>query len=387
MTLAQPSQRLDVVDALRGFALAAIALLHNLEHFDFYFVPEYLPDWLKQVDQGVWIVMFLLFAGKSYSIFALLFGLTFFIQSDNQARKGRDFKGRFLWRLMLLFAFGLINTMFYQGDILKTYAVIGIVLIPASLLPNRWLFALAIFCLLQPIEWMQLLQGLQHPVSKLPDPASWAMFGKMAAYITGNSFADTVAGNLGNGAKAVMHWTWESGRITQTAGLFMLGLLAGRTGMFHSVDTHRRTWKRILEVASIGYIPLYAASLHLPTLATNAAVQRPLQTLLTMWANLAFTAVLVAGFVLLFRRSGWRKAQMQLAPLGRMSLSNYVLQSILGSLIYYGYGLGLYAHTGASYSLLIGICLVTLQVLLSRWWLRTHAQGPLENLWHRLTWL
>ena len=73
------SPRLNVVDALRGFAIMAIMLLHNIEHFDFYFFPEYLPSWLKAIDKGIWDTMFFLFGGKAYAIFALLFGLTFYI--------------------------------------------------------------------------------------------------------------------------------------------------------------------------------------------------------------------------------------------------------------------------------------------------------------------
>ena len=123
----QPSSpsRLHVVDALRGFAIISIMLLHNLEHFDFYFLPEGLPSWMVAIDKVIWDTMFFLFGGKSYAIFAFLFGLTFFIQSDNQAKRGKDFRGRFAWRLVLLLGFGILNSAFYQGDILTIYALIG----------------------------------------------------------------------------------------------------------------------------------------------------------------------------------------------------------------------------------------------------------------------
>ena len=97
MSVSSPS-RLHVVDALRGFAIVSILLLHNIEHFDFYFKPENLPAWMVTMDQGIWDTMFFMFGGKSYAIFALLFGLTFFIQFNNQAQKGKDFRGRFAWR-------------------------------------------------------------------------------------------------------------------------------------------------------------------------------------------------------------------------------------------------------------------------------------------------
>ena len=97
----QSRPRIEVVDALRGFAVMAIILLHNIEHFNLYNFPEATTDFMKALDKGVWDTLFFLFSGKAYAIFALLFGFSFFIQFDNQARKGKDFRLRFFWRLVL----------------------------------------------------------------------------------------------------------------------------------------------------------------------------------------------------------------------------------------------------------------------------------------------
>ena len=101
MELSTKTSRIEVVDALRGFAVMAILLVHNLEHFIFPVYPESSPEWLTILDNGVLNVIFSLFAGKSYAIFALLFGFTFYIQSHNQLLKGKDFGYRFLWRMIL----------------------------------------------------------------------------------------------------------------------------------------------------------------------------------------------------------------------------------------------------------------------------------------------
>ena len=88
--LLKKNPRIEVVDALRGFAVMAIILVHNLEHFIFPVYPTHSPSWLTILDQGIFNGIFSLFAGKAYAIFALLFGFTFYIQSNNQKRQGKD---------------------------------------------------------------------------------------------------------------------------------------------------------------------------------------------------------------------------------------------------------------------------------------------------------
>ena len=121
--------RIEVVDALRGFAVMAIILVHNLEHFIFPVYPTEQPAWLAVLNDGVFNVIFSLFAGKAYAIFALLFGFTFYIQCHNQTKKGKDFGYRFLWRLVLLLGFATLNAAFFPaGDVLLLFAVVGLVL-------------------------------------------------------------------------------------------------------------------------------------------------------------------------------------------------------------------------------------------------------------------
>ena len=128
------SPRIEVVDALRGFAVMAIMLLHNIEHFNFYDFPTASSAFMEAMDKGIWETLFFLFSGKAYAIFSLLFGFSFFIQYNNQAKKGKDFRLRFLWRLFLLFIIGCFNGAFFPGDILVLYSIIGVVLV----LVCRW---------------------------------------------------------------------------------------------------------------------------------------------------------------------------------------------------------------------------------------------------------
>ncbi len=385
--MSSDTKRIQVVDALRGFALVAIMLVHNLEHFEFYFKPEGLPAWLVRFDQAVWGTVFFLFGGKAYAIFALLFGVTFAIQSEGQRKRGRDFRGRFAWRLLLLLCFGVVNSMLYQGDILMLYAVLGFVLIPFAAGSNRAALIGAAILMAQPYEWYNVFAALPEPARDLPDPASWALFGRSAAYFAGPSLLAEWWGNLTNGRIAVLLWTWEVGRVFQTMSLFLLGMVLGRLGLFRPSEENLRFWRRTLLIAVPSFVVFQALRATLGKFVAGEALARPLETIIGSWANAGFTAILVAGFVLLFSGRLGALLHRVFAPFGRMSLSNYIVQSLLGTIVYHGFGFGLYRVTGASVCLLIGVGLAALQWLLCVLWLRRFAQGPFEALWHRATWV
>jgi uncharacterized protein len=381
------SSRLDLVDALRGFAIVSIMMLHNIEHFDLYFTPPGAPAWLQSLNQGIWDTMFALFGGKSYAVFALLFGLTFHLQFDARAQRGDDFRPRFAWRMLLLLGFGLVNSAFYEGDILAIYAVLGLFLIPVARLRTRTVFLLACFLSLQPVAWIDALAALGSAPGKLPDPASWAYFGRANEYLMHGSLVDVWIGNLTNGKQAVLLWSWENGRMLQIPALFMSGMLAGRIGLFAVNDANRIVWRRIFAGALLLLGPLIFIHRHLEAWVPAEALRRPLDTICVPLLNLAAMLLLVTGFGLLYRHAAGARVLGMFRWLGRMSLTSYMMQSLVGTTLYYGFGFGLYESTGTVLALTIGIVLAVLQGIFSAWWLRHHKQGPLEALWHRLTWI
>ena len=381
------SSRLDLVDALRGFAIVSIMLLHNIEHFDLYFTPPGDPAWLKGLNQGIWDTMFALFGGKSYAIFALLFGLTFHLQFQARAQRGDDFRPRFAWRMLLLLGFGLVNSAFYEGDILAMYAVLGLALIPVARLRTRTVFLLACFLTLQPFAWIDAFAALGSAPGKLPDPASWAYFGRANEYLMHGSLLDVWIGNLTNGKQAVLMWSWENGRILQIPALFMFGMLAGRVGLFVVNDANHIVWRRIFFGVLLLLGPLFFLQSHLEAWIAAEALRRPLDTICLPLLKLDVMLMLVTGFALLYRRAAGQRVLGMFRWLGRMSLTSYMMQSLVGTTLYYGFGFGLYETTGTVFALTIGIVLAVLQGAFSAWWLRHHKQGPLEALWHRLTWI
>ncbi len=162
-----PNTRIDVADALRGLAVAGIIVYHAVEHFDV-FTQEPIAHTLP-CDEATGQALAWLLSGKMYGIFAMLFGLSFFIMNDNQQQRGRSFAGRFAWRMCLLFVFGLIDVAFYDGDILMLYAVYGLLLIPVSLLPSGAVWCLIGVLAIQPLELLCLLTHTSIDHSRLFD--------------------------------------------------------------------------------------------------------------------------------------------------------------------------------------------------------------------------
>src|SRR5690606_38612265 len=203
-----------------------------------------------------WDSLFFMFGGKSYAIFALLFGLTYAIQFYNQQQRGHDFSGRFLWRLLLLLVFGILNSIFFQGDILAIYAAVGIILVPFRKLSNKVVLISAIILMLQPLEWGKLIYILTQP--EYVEPASRAnlYFAQMSDYLIHGNFWEAAKGNLINGRTAVIYWSLENGRFFQTAALFLLGFLLGRTHKFHPTDENKQFWQKALILAALAFIPL-----------------------------------------------------------------------------------------------------------------------------------
>lgn len=393
--------RLEVVDALRGFAVMSILLLHNLEHFLFFTYPTDPPSWLAVMDCGVYHVTFSLFAGKAYAIFALLFGFTFYIQSDNQLRHGGDFGYRFLWRMILLAVFATVNAAFFPGgDVLLLFVVVSPVLFLMRNRSNRAVLLVSILFLLQPMELYHYIAHLMNPSHALPDLRVNEMYAEIAAYIASGNIRDFLVGNITLGQKASLLWAVGTGRFFQTAGLFLLGMYMGRKQLFISSPRNSIIWIRMLVVSAIAFAPLYV--LKEVVMNSGTIESKTIGTALDMWQKLAFTFVLISSFMTMYQGtmplkhpegntlpSGnlFSRLVSPLRIYGRMSLTNYLTQSIIGAFIYFPFGLSLAPHCGYTVSLFIGKFMFFIQICFCKWWLGRYRQGPLEHIWHKWTWL
>lgn len=374
------STRINVVDCLRGFAVCGIIIIHFLEHMNFYNFPE--PTAL---DQGIWDTVFFLGASKMYAIFALLFGFSCYIQHHNAQKRGSDFRGRFAWRMFLLFIWGIIDLFFYNGDILCTYAVIGLLLIPLVKAPDKVLVALAIFLFLQPVEIAYGIIGALNPSVPPMDVGIGPLWATLSDVCAGGSLLDVGHAGVRYGLQINFGWALENGRLTQTYLLFIIGMLIGRRRLFLDEGGNLETWKRILVASIISFAVFFPLWKIVPGLVGNKTVAHSLDVQLNMWRNFSMMAFYVSGIVLLYYRTRAQRAISRLAAIGKMSLTDYLFQSIVGGFLFYNWGLGLYRVSGHTMSFCIAIAFLFVLYFLCRWWASNHRRGPLEEVWARLT--
>lgn len=379
-------ERVDAADMLRGFAVLAIILLHSIEHFNFYFYPptDTQSTWLNFTDKAIWDGLFFMFGGKAYAIFAMLFGFSFFIQHDNQRMRGNDFRLRFCWRLLLLFCVGLVNAAFFTGEILVLYAIVGFVLVLTCRLSTKTLLVLAALCMLQPVSIYQLIRALCDP-TYIPFTSNTGEMWRMTYEAQSTaSFLGMVKVNLCQGQLASLGWAWDNGRFFQTAGLFITGMLIGRQGWFLRRNLHY--WGYVLAVSVCCFFPLYGLTNMIGDYISNASVLTPLKLIVASLSRLCFMFMIVCGLLFgYYCTKGFGRLLDKLRPYGRMSMTNYVTQGIIGSSIFYHWGLHL--ELGITGSVFIGIAIFAVQYALCCLWLRHHSHGPLEYLWKKATWI
>lgn len=379
--------RVDVADVLRGIAVMGIILLHSIEHFNFYSYPDTSGQsgWLNFADQSIWNSLFFVFGGKAYAIFALLFGFSFFIQDDNQQMRGHDFRLRFCWRLVLLFLIGNLNASFFTAEVLVLYSLTGFILPLTCRLKDKWVFALACLLLIQPLPLYYTLRACLDPTYVTPVIPTRSFWDATFEVQSHGTFLETLRVNLWEGQLASLAWAWDHGRVFQTSALFLLGMLIGRRGLF--LKAHLPFWGKVLAGALLAFFPLYGLNQMLPDFITHTSILTPLSLIVTSLANFAFMLILVSGILYAFYQTHLHDRLMKITAYGKMSLTNYITQSIVGSLLYYHWGFALHNQLGITASFLVGVLFFLVQFGCCRWWMNRHSHGQLEYLWKRATWL
>jgi uncharacterized protein len=394
-TSSTTAERIHVVDALRGFALLGILLVHISGYFYAGYPAKALQELSSQgmanhIAEGFSQIFV---DGKFYTIFSLLFGLSFAIQFTSAQEKGRSFMGRFAWRLVILGLIGFAHQLNWRGDILMIYAFLGFILLLFQYAGNRLLLVSGILLMIN-------IPGLVKNAYAAFKPGQAAaqsigppkeMVAQAEAYyqlVKHGSYLDIAKTNIGELQAKVDFQLW-SGRVFITLGCFLLGMYAGRKRLFYNLSENRSFFKKLFKYSGFTILSLVVAAA-LTFLSLQGKSNPPAPVLVWMYflyyiSTAAFTFFYIAGVTLLLQRPNWQGVLTTLAPIGRMGLTNYILQSLIGVLIFYGYGLGLLGEVQPYVAFLLTFPIFFLQVIFSKWWLSQFKYGPLEWLWRSLT--
>lgn len=381
-----PKKRINSIDALRGFAIIGIVLWHCMEHFDLLYppvAPKALPS-----DELVFSILEFLFSGKAYAIFSLLFGLSFFMQMDGQASKGVDFRGRFIWRLALLLILGYINGCFYMGEFFVVYAVLGIFLVFLYKVPSCWLLTLAVILFLQIPGFIIFFSQLKDNVPVESEAYMTALFQESSRLFSDGSFWEVIHYNMTKGQMTKCLWVINNYRYMQLIGLFTVGMLIGRAGIHKDEGKMIKYSKLALPYCIAIMVVFYPIAWWLlPATGLDGAALSTGVTLFKNFAALGHMMFYVCIFMLAYYKWNARKTLDRLSPVGKMSVTNYMAQSWLGVILFYGFGANLTPYCGPTLSVCVGVAIALTQILVSNWWMKRYYYGPVEWLWRVCTWM
>ena len=408
-----PQKRINVIDALRGFALLGVILIHMMQKFGY--LSSNITEEVRypMLDSIIQLLVTHVIAGRFITIFSFLFGLSFFIQMDRASKKGIDFRGRFLWRMVILFVIGIIGTMFAYMDILTLYAFYGIILVLLFPLRN-WILITITSLILLGLPLMSIV-GFDNITFKdtttaitLNQSIDTSIVENEAlnastnedVLITNSSFIESATENLFVKTKEKLNFQF---RMSSTGyivlALFILGFVVGRIGFFEKVSIKRRNNYTLL-------ISFFIASIVTKLLAkwvtpdnpinlvqhVSQGLKVPISSIIALTLNdlslLFQSGVLAMGFIVLYQTKFLGKYLDLLSPYGRMGLTNYETQNFVGAILFSSWGLGsFFGGLGITELFFLGLIIYAIQIIASKQWLRHFLYGPLEWLWRSGTYV
>jgi uncharacterized protein len=388
-------ERMEIVDVIRGFAVFGI-LLVNMVMFN---SPQQLAAssvewWPAPVDQIARAAIAFFAEGKFYSIFSILFGLGLAIQADRAQARGAAIERLYLTRLLVLLLIGVTHAfLIWWGDILTIYAVLGLLLIFFRECKPRTLVVWTIVLLLIPIVLLCGLALLMLVLHVVPEASE--------VWVTIEAEMEKVEAGIDASVQAYAHGTFREIAAQRAAdvaftyqnlvmlgpmflALFLIGLNLGKQEFFRDVPARLPRVRGALPwIAALGLIGngIYAAAQSLSPFSPA----RFLSVALWVVAAPALALAYVSVILLLWQRPVWKRLLRLLAPVGRMALTNYLLQSLVCTTLFYSYGFGLYGKVSPSVGLVLTVVIFLLQIPLSVWWLNRFRFGPMEWVWRSLT--
>jgi uncharacterized protein len=378
------NERIVIIDALRGFALFLIIIIHYVEHLELFKDPEVNFVFSNAFDKDVLDTVFLLISGKAYSIFALLFGLSLFIQIDNKAKIGKDYRNNFAWRMVVLLVIGFFHSLIYRGDILHIYALLSFPILLVYNLKTKYLWAIAIVLVLQIPMIYSFIQSMVNPNYEYTPLLKNYFDEGNEIYASGN-FWEVVKYNLWKGRQSVWSWSIENGRHLQLLALFIVGIILGRNHTFHDVETNRKGFVKVLVISAVSHTLVSIGNYGFQNSGLADIQKQFINTFLSSLTNLAITSILITLFCLIYIKVKKAHVFGLLAAYGKLSLTNYMFQAVFGVVFFYGFGLAMYKYLGSTWSVILGILIFIVQAFASVYWNKRYYYGPVEWLWRCLT--
>jgi uncharacterized protein len=395
--------RIATLDIVRGIAVMGI-LAMNIIAFAMPF-QAYLNPLAFGMDSAAdywsWVVSFVFVDGKMRGLFSFLFGASTLLVIERAEAAGRSAASAHFPRMLWLLFFGLLHFYFiWWGDILTTYALIGLVLFLFRRLATRALVAWGVALIIGQFL-MFLGMGIsiaalaQAAASANPDPETLRQWQSLEAQFgvpTGQSLAEKLGAFRGAWSglvenrllertlepfSAVFFFGWE------TLGYMLLGMAALKSGFFKGEWSAAR-YRRVVLTGFATSVPAYCA---LAWLLTRDGFSVPTLFLVAMAATTPFRPVMVVAYaaliILLTRRGG--ALVDRIAATGRAAFTNYLGTSILMTTLFYGYGLGLYGTMNRVELWLVVFAMWALMLIWSKPWLDRYRYGPFEWLWRSLS--
>jgi uncharacterized protein len=392
----QAQERIPAIDILRGFALLGI-LLVNFSGSEVARVGA--------VDDHVRRLLDFLVSSKFYTTFSFLFGLGFALQLLRARMRKSRIVPVYVRRMVVLFLIGAFHAIFiWNGDVLLYYAAMGFLLILFRNGPGKVLLFFVILSLAFEF-WTYLPSrpadriGDLLPARHNPELQQREALEKTLVYakITDAWQNLSLATRFGTYFQAVEArfrvlkariGFWGTYFWGSSFAMFLLGLYAGKRRIFHDLAGRRKFLRRLMWTMLPLALILNLFYAYGPQVLGRLYQQIPDwgSSLLYVLAGPAGSLFYISALLLLLVKSErWSRRLGFLRWVGRMPLTNYLMQSIVGTLVYYGYGLSMYSRLSYLEGLLLTIAVFAAQIPLSRLWLSKFQFGPFEWLWRSLT--
>lgn len=389
-------ERIELLDILRGFAILGIFIM-NLLGFTFYWAftdAEKAQFTYAHYDHTTRFLQNMLLEGKFYSIFSMLFGIGFAIYLS-KAKDNNDILAIFRRRLAILLIIGFIHLLLWSGDIVALYAMLGFALIPFRKFSNKALLIIAGLCILSPIGWYAL--KMSNP--KIFDLSQWLFKAgdNLSAKQGINSgreyyeamqhanFFDNIKYNLVGIFYRYGDLLFQS-RAFKVFGMFLIGLVIGKTRLYNKLNENRRLlWAFVISGIAVG-LPanyIYASFKQSPGY-DQLTIQGLKETVAYALGVVPLALGYVAFLSLLYLVNPVKRFFNLVAPVGKMALTNYIMHTMIGLIVFSGVGLALPA-IGPTQWTIFAVCVFVVQVILSTAWLKYFNYGPLEWLWRSAT--